>query len=57
MDYDDYMAWFEWYTSASDQQEIEYQQEVEEYPLFFWKETCNYYLNHDTIQAMKTVIM
>jgi len=38
-------------------QQEEHQQDIEDAPLFFWKETCNYYLNHDTIQAMKTVIM
>lgn len=36
-------------------QQEEHQQDIEDAPLFFWKETCNYYLNHDTTQAMKTV--
>ena len=39
---EEYQAWYDWYTSYPDyQQEIEHQQEVEEYPLFFWKEACN----------------
>jgi len=37
---DEYEAWYDWYTSGPDQQEIEHQQEVEEYPLFFWRSTC-----------------
>lgn len=44
MDDADYDEWWDWHLRNMgyyDPHEVEYQQEVKEYPLFFWKETCH----------------